>query len=149
MIAAYRIGVYGFFDAGAPTADAPYNVGLLDILAALDWLRVEGGAFGADTSRITAMGNSAGGSALIDLLVSPATPPNAFAQAIISSATIDFSPHAARPLSKLLIERTNVRCHKFFFCSFVLQTSLFLFSVIATKRSPHKSSACGGFPPTI
>ncbi|MEH0417451.1 carboxylesterase family protein [Streptomyces sp. B21-083] len=64
----YRLGVDGF----APLDDVPTNLGLRDVLLALDWVRENIGAFGGDPDRVTLAGQSAGGAAVLALLSSPA-----------------------------------------------------------------------------
>ncbi|GAQ70811.1 carboxylesterase family protein [Streptomyces turgidiscabies] len=64
----YRLSVDGF----APLDDVPTNLGLRDVLLALDWVRENIGAFGGDPGRITLAGQSAGGAAVLALLSSPA-----------------------------------------------------------------------------
>ena len=70
----YRLGPFGFLDLEA-VGGADYgrsrNVGLLDQLAALRWVRAQIGAFGGDTANITLFGESAGGSAIMRLLSMP------------------------------------------------------------------------------
>lgn len=63
----YRLGVEGF----TPFPDAPDNRGLLDWIAALEWVRDEIAAFGGDPGRVTVAGQSAGGGAVLCLLGSP------------------------------------------------------------------------------
>lgn len=64
----YRLGVDGF----APLDGTPTNLGLRDLLLALDWVRDNIAAFGGDPDRITLGGQSAGGAAVLALLASPA-----------------------------------------------------------------------------
>jgi para-nitrobenzyl esterase len=64
----YRLGVDGF----APLDDAPANLGLRDLLCALDWVQENIAAFGGDPDRVTVAGQSAGGAAVLALLSSPA-----------------------------------------------------------------------------
>ncbi|MEU8953554.1 carboxylesterase family protein [Streptomyces sp. NPDC048518] len=52
----YRLGVAGFLDLPG----APRNRGLLDVLAALRWVRENIAAFGGDPERVTLFGQSAG-----------------------------------------------------------------------------------------
>ncbi|MFG2647951.1 carboxylesterase/lipase family protein [Streptomyces sp. NPDC048436] len=52
----YRLGVAGFLDLPG----APRNRGLLDVLAALGWVRENIAAFGGDPDRVTLFGQSAG-----------------------------------------------------------------------------------------
>lgn len=63
----YRLGVCGFLAAdGVPT-----NLGLRDLLAALNWIQDEIGAFGGDPTRVVVMGESAGAGAVAHLLAVP------------------------------------------------------------------------------
>ncbi|NGO10631.1 carboxylesterase/lipase family protein [Streptomyces sp. HC44] len=64
----YRLGVDGF----AVLDDVPTNLGLRDLLLALDWVRENIAAFGGDPEQVTVAGQSAGGAAVLALLSSPA-----------------------------------------------------------------------------
>ncbi|WNM28251.1 carboxylesterase family protein [Demequina capsici] len=63
----YRLGFdgFGFIDG------APLNRGMLDMVAALEWVRDSIGAFGGDPDRVTIAGQSAGGGAVLALLSMP------------------------------------------------------------------------------
>ena len=63
----YRLGVEGF----ALLPGAPTNRGLLDQIAALEWVRDNIGAFGGDPANVTIAGESAGAMSVITLLTMP------------------------------------------------------------------------------
>ncbi|WP_066057864.1 carboxylesterase/lipase family protein [Halioglobus sp. HI00S01] len=65
---AYRLGPFGFF---AHPELANSNFGLQDIVAALRWVRTWAPELGADSERVTVMGESAGASNISMLLVMP------------------------------------------------------------------------------
>lgn len=71
----YRFGPFGYLDLGAfATEDRPFdsNLGLKDQVAALQWVQRNIAAFGGDPENVTVFGESAGGSAVISLLSTPA-----------------------------------------------------------------------------
>ena len=63
----YRLGIEGFL----PVEDGGANRGLLDWLAALEWVQRNIGAFGGDPARVTVAGQSAGGMAAAVMLTAP------------------------------------------------------------------------------
>jgi para-nitrobenzyl esterase len=65
----YRLGVDGF----ALLPDAPPNRGLLDQVAALEWVRDNIAAFGGDPANVTIFGESAGAMSVSTLLGMPRT----------------------------------------------------------------------------
>ena len=70
----YRLGVFGFLAHPELTAESPQrtsgNYGLLDMIAALEWVRANIEKFGGDPNNITIAGQSAGAAAVNDLLMS-------------------------------------------------------------------------------
>jgi para-nitrobenzyl esterase len=84
----YRLGRIGFFAHPAllEAGEGPVgNYGLQDQLAALRWVHDNAPAFGGDPGRVTLMGESAGGAALLHLLTSPMVEPDLFHQAVVLS----------------------------------------------------------------
>lgn len=65
----YRLGVIGFLDVPG----APRNRGLLDVQAALRWVRTNIDAFGGDPDNVTLFGQSAGATLVGALLATPGT----------------------------------------------------------------------------
>lgn len=71
----YRLGVFGFLAHPALAAESPVgasgNYGILDQIAALQWVQRNIARFGGDPSRVTIFGESAGGSSVGALIASP------------------------------------------------------------------------------
>lgn len=65
----YRLGAFGFLSI--PEAGIPGNAGLLDMVAALNWVRDNIGAFGGDPAQVTIFGESAGSAAVACLVAMP------------------------------------------------------------------------------
>lgn len=90
----YRLGTLGWFrhPALAKTAaddlDRSGNFGTLDLIAALEWVRRNAAAFGGDPNRVTIFGESAGGTNVYSLLMSPPAK-GLFHRAIVQSGGIE------------------------------------------------------------
>ncbi len=73
----YRVGVFGFFAHPELTKEskgkASGNYGLLDQIAALQWVKNNIAAFGGDPTRVTIGGQSAGSMSVNALVASPLT----------------------------------------------------------------------------
>lgn len=71
----YRLGIFGFFTHPELTAESSHhasgNYGLLDQLAALDWVQQNIAAFGGDPKNVTIFGQSAGSLSVSALMASP------------------------------------------------------------------------------
>jgi para-nitrobenzyl esterase len=71
----YRLGVMGFFSHPELTAESPHhssgNYGLLDQLAALNWVKQNIAQFGGDPDNVTLFGESAGAIDAARLMASP------------------------------------------------------------------------------
>ncbi len=71
----HRLGVFGFFAHAGLTAEsgrgASGNYGLMDMIAALAWVRDNVAAFGGDPGNVTIFGESAGSFAVSALMASP------------------------------------------------------------------------------
>jgi len=76
----YRLGIEGFI----PIPGAPTNLGLRDMIAALQWVQENVGYFGGDVKNVTIFGESAGGISISTLVASPLTA-GLFKRAIIQS----------------------------------------------------------------
>jgi para-nitrobenzyl esterase len=71
----YRLGVFGFFSYPELTKEsenhASGNYGLMDQVAALEWVQKNIAGFGGDPRRVTVFGDSAGSSSISNLMGSP------------------------------------------------------------------------------
>lgn len=68
----YRLGIFGFFAHPELSAEgASGNQGLLDQIAALRWVKENIAAFGGDPDRVAIAGESAGGTSVGAMVVSP------------------------------------------------------------------------------
>lgn len=93
----YRLGVLGWL-AAPGVCDG--NLGLLDVLAALRWVRDNVAAFGGDPTQVTAMGQSAGAHAIACLLTVPEARP-LFRRAILQSGQLGLGLSSRRRASRI------------------------------------------------
>ncbi|MEU2616861.1 carboxylesterase family protein [Streptomyces sp. NPDC007157] len=109
----YRLGALGFAchgSLGAETAGADTaNLGLRDLVAALEWVRENIAAFGGDPGRVTLGGESAGAMCVALLSLAPAYS-HLFAQAVLHSGVPALqSPAASERAVEALASRLGVR----------------------------------------
>ncbi|GGR80631.1 carboxylic ester hydrolase [Streptomyces parvulus] len=101
----YRVGMEGF----AHIEGAPANRGLLDQVAALEWVRDNIAAFGGDPGRVTVFGESAGAGSVAALLAMPSAA-GLFGRAIAQSVPgTYFSPELARDIGTALADEAGLR----------------------------------------
>ena len=86
----YRLGAFGFFSTGDSTA--PGNYGMLDQVEALKWIKENIKSFRGDPSRVTLLGESAGGSSVNLHLLSSLS--KGLFHRLISESGTDLSPFA-------------------------------------------------------
>ncbi len=101
----YRLGIPGFLDAPG----APRNRGLLDVLAALRWVRDTISAFGGDPGNVTLFGQSAGATLVGALLATPEAS-GLFKRAIMQSGsgTGAFTPEQAARVTRAVAAELGV-----------------------------------------
>jgi para-nitrobenzyl esterase len=92
----YRVGLEGF----GHVEGTPVNRGLLDQVAALEWVQDNIGAFGGDPGRVTVFGESAGGGSVAALLAMPRAA-GLFGRAIVQSMPgTYFTPELAADVAR-------------------------------------------------
>ena len=110
----YRLNVFGYYAAEDLAAESPNgttgNYGLLDQIAALQWVKDNIAVFGGDPENITIAGESAGSSSVNALCVSPLAK-GLFRRAIAESSGITaIKPyHTFRTLEKALEMGSRIR----------------------------------------
>ena len=69
----HRLNVLGFLDLSAYGEEYKYsgNLGVMDIVAALEWIRDNIAKFGGDPENVTLFGQSGGGAKILALMCSP------------------------------------------------------------------------------
>ena len=109
----YRLGVFGYFAHPDLAKESPNgttgNYGLLDQIAALQWVNDNATLFGGDKDNITIAGESAGSSSISALCTSPLAK-GLFKRAIgeSSSLVIKQAPHTYRTMKAAQEVGTNI-----------------------------------------
>ena len=85
----HRLNVLGFLDLSAFGAKYAHsgNLGMLDIVKALEWVRDNAANFGGDPSNVTIFGQSGGGGKVSTLMAMPSAK-GLFSKAIVESGSI-------------------------------------------------------------
>ena len=108
----HRLNVYGYLNLGhlagekyAPAA----NVGMLDIVAVLEWVRDNIATFGGDPANVTIFGQSGGGGKVLALMAMPAAK-GLFHRAIVQSGPFlkSLSPDYSGQLAELVVEELGL-----------------------------------------
>ncbi|MFE6286147.1 carboxylesterase/lipase family protein [Streptomyces sp. NPDC057877] len=104
----YRLGIAGFLDLPG----APANRGLLDVVAALRWVRENIAAFGGDPGAVTVFGQSAGATIVGGVLAAPDAT-GLFRRAIVQSGSGlgAFTSEQAARVTRAAAEVLDVKPH--------------------------------------
>ncbi|MDH2443137.1 carboxylesterase family protein [Amnibacterium sp. CER49] len=94
----YRLGVLGFLGDGA---SVPANLGLLDLLEALRFVRAAVAGFGGDPERVTLFGHSSGGDAIAHLMIADGAE-GLFRRAVLQSAPFGIRRRRSRMTALML-----------------------------------------------
>jgi len=108
----HRLSVFGYLylaGLGGEKYATASNVGQLDIVAALEWVRDNIAAFGGDPKNVTLFGQSGGGGKVSTLMAMPSAK-GLFHRAIVQSgaAIRGFSPEAATKTTEEFLSRLSL-----------------------------------------
>ncbi|MGJ5818748.1 carboxylesterase/lipase family protein [Paludibaculum fermentans] len=99
----YRLGIFGFFAHPELTAESAHhasgNYGLMDLAAALQWVKANIAHFGGDPKNVTIFGQSAGAMDVGYLMASPLGK-GLFHRAIAQSGTVIIGGHPTASLAQ-------------------------------------------------
>jgi len=103
----HRLNVYGYLNLGALRGEEyanSANVGMLDLVAVLEWVRDNIATFGGDPGRVTIFGQSGGGGKVLALMAMPAAK-GLFHRAIVQSGPFlkSLSPDYSGRLAELVV----------------------------------------------
>lgn len=104
----HRLNILGFLDLSAYGEEYAYspNVGLLDLVASLEWIRENISQFGGDPDNVTLFGQSGGGAKITALLNSPVAK-GLFHKAIVQSGSYASSYLDSETAQKVSAELLN------------------------------------------
>ena len=108
----HRLNVYGYLNLGAIGGEEfamSANVGMLDIVAVLEWVRTNIVTFGGDPDCVTIFGQSGGGGKVAALMAMPAAK-GLFHRAIIQSGPFlkALSPDYSQRVAELLLDELGL-----------------------------------------
>lgn len=98
----YRLGLFGFLGGDEKR---PPNLGLLDMIEALKWIRANISDFGGDPENVTLLGQSSGGDAIAHLMISEGVE-ELFHRVIIQSAPLGLR-HKRHKMSAEFLKKTE------------------------------------------
>ncbi|MCP4764324.1 MAG: carboxylesterase family protein [archaeon] len=102
----YRLGVLGFLDIPDTTTDS--NVGLLDQVAALRWIKDNIQNFGGDSENVTIFGQSAGSRSVVSLSILPIVKELNLFQKAIAMSTPSYYASDSKKGSKEFLKELNL-----------------------------------------
>lgn len=111
----YRLGIFGFIDFSEIPGGEDYpdalNLGLLDQIAALKWIKENIAAFGGDPDQITVLGFESGATSIF-LLAACEKAKGLFSRAVIfdgSPVSVYDTPENAKALANDLLKETHTK----------------------------------------
>jgi para-nitrobenzyl esterase len=108
----HRLGPLGYLDLSAYGKEyaSSANVGMLDLVAALEWVRDNIAAFGGDPGRVLVFGQSGGGAKVSTLMAMPSAK-GLFHRAVVESGSSlrQASPEDSRKLAAAMLAELNLK----------------------------------------
>ena len=112
----HRLNIYGFLDLSDYGDKYKYsaNVGIYDLVDALDWVRSNAASFGGDPNNITIFGQSGGGGKVLALMTSPYAT-GLYDKAIVESGASDVQgavfteKEVSQYLTERLLDELNIK----------------------------------------
>ncbi len=148
----HRLNVLGFANFSEFSTDfaASGDVGMMDIVQALKWVRTNIAHFGGDPNTVMIFGQSGGGRKVETLLAMPSAKGLFHRATIESGAAIQVTSrdaaiqNAERLLAKLGIRKTDVRAVQ----QLPVETIMAAYFAVV-RESPLVDQSIGGFAPTV
>ena len=111
----HRLNVLGFLDLSAYGAKYAHsgNLGMMDIVKALEWVRDNIAAFGGDPANVTIFGQSGGGGKVSTLMAMPSAK-GLFSKAIVESGSITrlMEPKYTRRIGAATVEALGLKASR-------------------------------------
>ncbi|GAK48890.1 carboxylesterase type B [Candidatus Moduliflexus flocculans] len=112
----HRLNVLGYFDLSAygEQYKQSANVGVADMVAALEWIKANIAQFGGDPENVTLFGQSGGGGKILTLMATPAAK-GLFHKAIVQSGTFPgmgmtlIEPKASRRVAEFTLANLGLK----------------------------------------
>ena len=111
----HRLNAMGHLDLSAYGSQYTHsaNVGVMDLVAALQWVKANAAAFGGDAANVTIFGQSGGGAKVLTLMGTPAAK-GMFHQAIVQSGALEgrgmtlLAPRTTRRVAELTLKSLGI-----------------------------------------
>ena len=148
----HRLNVLGFLDLSAYGAKYAYsgNVGMMDIVKALEWVRDNIAQFGGDPANVTIFGQSGGGGKVSTLMAMPSAQ-GLFGKAIVESGSITrlMEPKYSRRIGAYTADALGLKASRIDDIATVPYQDLLAAYNDAIKKVSEEAKQDGAFPENI
>jgi para-nitrobenzyl esterase len=141
----HRLNVYGYLNLGhlgGKEYASSVNVGMLDLVAVLEWVRDNIATFGGDPGSVTIFGQSGGGGKVVALMAMPAAK-GLFHRAIVQSGPFlkSLSPDYSGRLAELVVAELSLSTSQLSELQLIPVDRLSGAAAEAMKKMPRPKSA--------